>query len=75
MLREAISLIRSRSTAKPIAWRTVRSWIAGLNFASGQCLRGQRLNASSVNDGDGDLTVLMFFVLLSRSNVRRPGPR
>ena len=45
------------------------SWIAGLNFASGQFSFEQRLNASSVNDGDAALIVLMFLVLASRSNV------
>ena len=40
-----------------------------MNFASGQILRGHRLKASSVNDGDGDFTALTFFVLPSRSNV------
>ena len=67
MFREAIWLIRSRSTAKPIAWRTVRSCTAGLYFASGHLARGHMLNASSVNDGDGALTVSMFSVLPSRS--------
>ena len=31
------------------------SWTAGLYFASGQFFFVQRLNASSVNDGDGEL--------------------
>jgi len=39
------------------AWRIVLSWIAGLNFASGQSSAEQRLKASSVNVYVGALTV------------------
>src|ERR1700712_689574 len=52
-----------------MAWRTVRSWTPGLNFASGQFRLLQRLNASCVNDGDEAFTALMFLALASLANA------
>ena len=57
--RLEISFTRLRSTAYAIACRTSRSWIAGLNFASGQFAFEHRLKASCVNDGEGARTASM----------------
>ena len=47
----------------------MRSWTAGLNFASGQFCLLQRLNESCVNEGEGDLTALTSFALSSRAKA------
>src|SRR4051812_23726418 len=51
-----------------MAWWTATSCTAGLNLASGQFCFEQLLNESSVNEGDGACTVLMFLTLPRRAN-------
>ena len=69
MPRDAIALIRLRSTAYAMAWRTLTSWTAGLNFASGQFCSLQRLNVSCVKEGEVELTASTSGAFFRRAKV------